>query len=111
ELRLEQSGYELLIQPAKPEAELPFTVELISSSPFKPSLAVLRATSMDMGSVPVTWEPLNNNSTHWRATVLVGSCGDPQMQWQLEVPVRLISENHQPMEAPMLIEFPLTTLN
>lgn len=111
ELRQERSGYELLIQPARPVAETPFTLKLSSSVPFKPGMAVLRAVSMDMGSVPVTWEPLNDASTQWQATVLVGSCGDPQMQWQLNVPVRLVSGSNQVVDAPLQISFPLTTLN
>lgn len=73
-------------QPELPTAEQPIVFSLHLPTELMPELSEVRGVSMYMGRIPLVWQEIQPG--HWQATLLVGACSEPNMAWQLTVPIR-----------------------
>ena len=73
-------------QPELPRAEQPILFSLQLPTELMPELSEVRGVSMYMGRIPLMWHEVQPG--HWQATLLVGACSEPNMTWQLTVPLR-----------------------
>jgi hypothetical protein len=49
-----------------------------------PQLSSVEGESMAMGRIPVQWQPADGS---WQATLYLGACTEPQMQWRMHIPL------------------------
>ena len=75
---------ELRLTPTQPLVESEIQLQLTLPDGITPDNSLVRGVSMNMGTIPVRWQQQGNS---WRATLFVGACSDPQMTWELVVPL------------------------
>lgn len=91
-------------QPDQPRAEQPIEFRLMLPPDVQPLVSEVRGVTMYMGTIPVQWRFAEVG--HWQATLLVGACSEPVMEWQLTIPLRWAAETEQrPMPQPLRVNF------
>lgn len=85
-------------QPELPRAEQSIVFSLTLPLELAPELSEVRGVSMYMGRIPLQWQAAG--AGQWQATLLVGACSEPTMQWQLTVPLRRASPTHAEIVIP-----------
>lgn len=67
-----------------------------------PELSQVEGVSMYMGTIPLMWQQLS--PTEWQATLYLGACTDPKMEWRLTVPLR-----HELATVPQSVSYLFTS--
>lgn len=64
-----------------------------------PQLSVVAGESMAMGQIPVQWVS-NSEPNEWQATLYLGACTEPQMEWRMNIPL-----HHNLADVPKSVSF------
>lgn len=72
-------------QPLPAETALP--LRLILAEGVSPQLSFVTGESMAMGRIPVQWQRVPGEVNEWQATLYLGACTEPQMQWRMVIPL------------------------
>lgn len=103
-----EHDFSITWQPEFPRAEQPIVFSLTLPPEFTPQLSEVRGVSMYMGRIPLQWQALEPG--RWQATLLVGACSEPTMQWQLTVPLQQHSSAATPVvHEPVRVLFTTVT--
>ncbi|PTB85610.1 hypothetical protein C9927_02950 [Pseudidiomarina aestuarii] len=84
---MDTAAVKFSITPARPQPEQPISIQLTLPADWQPQASQLVAITMYMGSLPVVWEA-DDSAGVWHTTFQVGACAEPQMEWQLRVPLQ-----------------------
>ncbi|WP_127348090.1 hypothetical protein [Pseudidiomarina mangrovi] len=95
-------------QPELPRAEQPIVFSLTLPSDLAPELSQVRGVSMYMGRIPLQWQAVG--AGRWQATLLVGACSEPTMQWQLTVPLRRVASSSVETTVPTPLQVIFNTV-
>lgn len=85
---MDTAAVKFSITPARPQPEHPISIQLTLPIEWQPQASQLVAITMYMGSLPVVWKADDDTAGVWHTTFQVGACAEPEMEWQLRVPLQ-----------------------
>lgn len=83
------------IDPDQPRVEQQISVLIQAPEEYEFGLGKVQGVNMNMGYMPISLRRIH--ATEWQATLLIGACTEPRMQWRVAIPWRSTVTKEQGM--------------